>query len=101
MELSEEAHAALEEITAFIAQRDGVDRAARWFRKMEAGKAALETMPRGFVEVGEHRGRRLHSKLVMNHRIYYFIDDAAALVTIIDIVHTRRESRLEEYREKE
>ncbi len=99
VEFSQAAYVVLQETAAYIADIDGPDQAAHWLRKMEEGAAALETIPRGFIEVGTHDGRILHSKPIMSHRVYYFIDDAAELVTIIDVIHTRRETKLEKYRD--
>ncbi|HEX2253527.1 MAG TPA: hypothetical protein VHQ65_09690 [Thermoanaerobaculia bacterium] len=53
----------------------------------------------GFGPVCLRRGRTIHSKLVVDHRVFYFVDDASRIVYVIDLVHTARETRLAEYRE--
>lgn len=66
---------------------------------MRAGIQKLEAYPRVFAAVSMRRGRPIHSKLVMSHRVYYFVDDPTQTVYIIDVVHTARETRLSRYRE--
>jgi plasmid stabilization system protein ParE len=92
-----EARKALAETARYISEQDGPARAAHWLRKLIDGTKSLEAIPRGFPEVGIWNGKALHSKLVMSHRLYYFIDDAEKNVAVIDVVHTARQTRREAY----
>ena len=96
-----EAIAALEEAVAYIAEQSGADRALGWLDAIRAGIERLETSPRVFRSVCHRRGRLIRSKLVVNHRVYYFIDEQSRLVYVIDVVHTARETKLAEYRDSE
>jgi plasmid stabilization system protein ParE len=91
--------AALEEAAAYIEEQSGPDRAASWLRAMRAGIEKLETFPRAFPAMCVRRGRTIHSKLVISHRVYYFIDEPTRLVYVIDVVHTARETKLAGYRD--
>lgn len=90
---------ALEEATAYIEEQSGPDRAAAWLGAMMESIHQLETSPRAFPIVTLRRGRPIHSKVVISHRVYYFIDEPTHLVYVIDIVHTARETKLAEYRD--
>lgn len=91
--------AALEETATHIEEQSGPGRAAAWLDAMRTGIQKLETTPRAFPVVCLRRGRPIHSKLVISHRVYYFIDEPTRLVYIIDVVHTARETKLAEYRD--
>ncbi len=66
---------------------------------MHEGIDRLESQPRAFPAVTRRRGRPIHSKRIMSHRIFYLIDDPTQIVYIIDVVHTARETKLKEYRD--
>lgn len=66
---------------------------------MRSGIEQLETLPRAFAIVGWSRGQTVYSKLVLSHRVFYFIQESTKTVFILDIVHTARESKLAEYRD--
>lgn len=91
--------AALHEATDYIEEQSGTGRALDWLEAMRIGIQKLETSPRAFPVVCLRRGRPIRSKLVMSHRVYYFIDEPAALVYVIDLVHTARETKLATYRD--
>lgn len=91
--------AVLEETVAYIEDQSGASRAVAWLDAMNASIQQLETSPRAFPAVCFRRGRPIHSKLVMNHRVYYFIDDPTRLVYVVDVIHTARETQLAMYRE--
>lgn len=90
---------ALDEAAAYVAEQSGADRAAAWLRAMQAGIRKLQTHPRAFPAVCLRRGRPVHSKVVVSHRVYYFVDDRSRVVYVIDVVHTARETRLAPYRD--
>lgn len=66
---------------------------------MQASIQKLETHPRAFPIVNTQFERPLHAKVVLSHRVFYFIDDPTQIVYVIDVVHTARESRLAAYRD--
>jgi plasmid stabilization system protein ParE len=57
----------------------------------------LGAAPRASRDDGEFLGRELRSKLVMSHRVFFTIDDGTQTVYVVDIVHTARQTRLDEY----
>ena len=89
---------ALEETTRYIQEESGPDRAVHWLRAMRAGIQKLESLPHAFAVVCMRRGRPIHSKLVLTHRVFYCIDQPTHTVYIIDVVHTACETRLAKYR---
>lgn len=89
---------ALGEATRFIVEDSSVDRALAWLDAMRQGIGKLETHPRAYPAVSLRGGRPVHSKLVVKHRVFYFIDDLAKVVYVLDVVHTARDSRLDRYR---
>lgn len=91
--------AALSEAAEFIEEQSGSDRVSGWLRAMRAGIRKLESSPRAFGAVCLRRGRPIRSKLVISHRVYYFVDEATRIVYVIDVVHTARETRLAAYRD--
>ncbi len=91
--------AALEETVAYIQEQSGPNRAAAWLGGMRAGIQDLESLPRAFPAVSLRKGKPVHSKLVISHRVYYFVDDPTRTVYIIDVVHTAHESKLARYRD--
>ncbi len=88
---------AIRETVNWITDQDGAEAAKRWKKALFSGAKALETLPLGFPESGACRGRPLRSKVVGNHRIYYFVDEPEKRVAILDVVHTRHQTRNEEY----
>ena len=93
------AFAALAEAADYIEKQSGRNRATTWLDAMRTSIDKLESYPRAFPAVSIRRGRQIHSKLVISHRVYYFIDDPTRTVYIIDVVHTARETKLAEYRD--
>lgn len=66
---------------------------------MRSGIEQLEALPRAFAIVGWSRGQTVYSKIVLTHRVFYYVEESTKTVFIIDIVHTARESKLAEYRD--
>jgi len=93
------AHAGLDEATDYIEEQSSTDRAVDWLEAMRGGIQELETSPRAFPIACMRRGRPIHSKLVISHRVYYFIDEPTSLVYVIDLVHAAQETRLAKYRD--
>jgi plasmid stabilization system protein ParE len=91
--------AALGEAADYVEEHSGPDRAAGWLAAMREGMQRLETSPRAYPVACIRRGRPIYSKLVVSHRVYYFVDDPTGIVFVIDVVHTARETRLAEYRD--
>lgn len=96
---SPQALAGLEEAAAYIEEQSGAARSASWLRSALDSIGKLRVVPRAFASVCVRRGRTIHSKLVVSHRVFYFVDEPAKLVYIVDVVHTARESRLAAYRD--
>ena len=92
-----EAKAALREAFVYIAEDDGSGRAGTWLKKMYEGIDALQTAPRSTRSEGTFDGWEFRSKLVITHRVFFTIDDAVETVYVIDIVHTARQTKLDEY----
>ena len=61
--------------------------------------ATLEANPQAFAVVGRVEGESIHVRFVMRHAVYYFIDESAHVVTVIDIVHTARATARRRYEE--
>ncbi len=57
----------------------------------------LEKHPSAFPIVGRCEGEDIRACVVMRHVLYYFVDESARLVTILDVVHTARESERQRY----
>lgn len=89
---------ALQEAASYIGEQSGPGRSAAWLRATRESIQNLESHPRAFPLVGTQLGRPLHSKIIMSHRVFYFVDDPTRIVYIIDVVHTARETKLAEYR---
>lgn len=92
------AQQALEEAADFIADEAGPERAVAWLAEMREGIQRLEAHPRAYPAVTLRRGQPVHFKLMVSHRVFYFIDEVARVVYVIDVVHTVRETRLRRYR---
>ena len=56
-----------------------------------------ETHPYAFPLVGEFEAERIRARFVMRHVLYYFVDESANTVTVIDVVHSARETARERY----
>lgn len=94
-----EATDALRSSFLYIRDDAGADRAADWLTQVYASIGDLETAPRASQEEGEFHGREFRSKLVISHRVFFTIDEAAQVVYIVDVIHTARQTKLEEYRD--
>ena len=57
----------------------------------------LETHPRAFPAVGRLEAEEIRSRVVMKHLLYYFVDERNHTVTVIDVVHTARQSERRRY----
>ena len=57
----------------------------------------LETIHRATRDVRLFYGREFRSKLVISHRVFFTIDEDAQVVYAIDMVHTARPNKLDEY----
>ncbi len=57
----------------------------------------LESHPYAFSVVGEFELEDIRARFVMRHVLYYFVDESARVVTIVDVVHTARETERERY----
>ncbi len=52
--------------------------------------ATLESHPYAFPVIGEFDAERIHARFVMRHVLYYFVDESANIVTVVDVVHSAR-----------
>ena len=87
----------LREVTRYIAGDAGSDRARAWLARIMESTATLEAHPQAFPVVGRFEGEEIHTRFVMRHVLFYFIDESADVVTVIDIVHTARETTRQRY----
>ena len=92
-----EAIAALREAFVYIREDSGHGRASDWLREVYASIDQLEMTPRATRDEGRFHGREFRSKLVMSHRAFFTIDEAAQIVYVVDLVHTARQSKLDAY----
>ena len=99
MVFSEAALDALRRIAGHIAGDSGRDRAAQWLARITDATLALEAHPRGFPIVGELEQEDIRARFIMRHVLYYFVDESARIVTVLDIVHTARQSERNRYEE--
>ena len=83
----------------YILEESGSDRAGTWLAEVYSSIDELETAPRATRDEGLIYGREFRSKLVMAHRVFLTIDDLERVVYVIDVVHTARQTKLDEYRE--
>lgn len=100
VEFSPKALASLGEIARYIAQYAGAGRASDWLGKIQKSTVTLETHPQAFPRVGLHEGEDIHARFILRHVLYYFVDEDAHVVTIIDVVHTARESERQGYEDE-
>ena len=47
--------------------------------------------------VGEFEAERIRARFVMRHVLYYLVDESANTVTVVDVVHSARETERERY----
>ncbi len=87
----------LRQVTRYIAEESGTDRAADWLARVMDSTVTLETHPYAFPLVGEFEAERIHARSVMRHVLYYFVDASANTVMVIDVVHSARETERERY----
>jgi len=92
-----EATRALREAFLYVQNESGSARAADWLRRVYDSIADLETSPRATREEGLFYGREFRSKLIGSHRIFVTIADAEQIVYVIDVVHTARQTKLDDY----
>ena len=78
----------------------GAARARDWVEEITQSTATLEGHPHAFPVVGQFEGEDIHARFIMRHVLYYFVDESAQVVTIIDIVHTARETAREHYEDR-
>jgi len=97
VEFSRQALTSLREAARYIADDAGLVRAAEWLRTVRASTVTLETYPRAFPRVGLYEGEEVHARFIMRRVLYYFVDEDARVVTIIDTVHTARQTEREAY----
>ncbi|MBZ0114591.1 MAG: type II toxin-antitoxin system RelE/ParE family toxin [Thermoanaerobaculia bacterium] len=90
----------MEESVTYILEQSGPVRAADWLAAMRSSIGELSSTPRAYPVVAHQGGRAVHSKVIMTNRVFYFVDDSECLVFVIDVVHTARETKLLEYRER-
>jgi len=74
-----------------------VRRASDWLAKVTDSTATLEAHPRAFPLVGEFAAERIRARPVMRYVLYYFIDESAKVVMIVDVVHSARDSARKQY----
>ncbi|WP_423928692.1 type II toxin-antitoxin system RelE/ParE family toxin [Candidatus Palauibacter sp.] len=94
---SRRALASFREITNYIAQDAGRGRAGDWLAKIMRCVATLETHPHAFPVVGNFEEEDIRGRFVMRHVLYYFVDEPAQAVAILDVVHTARKTARERY----
>ena len=98
---SRQALASFRQITTYIARDAGRGPAGDWLAKVMRGVTTLETHPHGFPIVGRLDAEDIRARFVMRHVLYYFIDEAARVVTIIDVVHTARQTERDRYEDSQ
>ncbi|MYH48916.1 MAG: type II toxin-antitoxin system RelE/ParE family toxin [Gammaproteobacteria bacterium] len=89
----------LREVARYIADDAGSDRARNWLATIKESTATLEAHPQAFPVVGRFEGEAIHARFVLRHVLYYFIDESAHVVILIDIVHTARATVRQRYEE--
>ena len=97
---SRTALASFREITRYIARDAGRERARDWLAKIMRSVATLETHPHGFPVVGRFDAEEIRALLSMRHILYYVVDESAQGVTIIDVVHTARQTARDRYEDR-
>ena len=87
----------LREVTRYIAEEAETDRATDWLAKVRHSTLTLETHPYAFPLVGEFEAEHIRARSVMRHIVYYFVDESANTVTVVDVVHSARETERARY----
>ena len=82
----------------YIQEQSGDGRAGEWLRKMLESVDQLEHLPKSFGIWTHRKGEAIYSKLIRPYRVFYLVREPTRTVHVIDIVHTARESRLQQYR---
>ena len=80
------------QVTRYIAEETGTSRATAWLAEVRASAVTLETHPYAFRVVGEFEGVRIRARPIMRHVLYYFVDESANAVTVVDVVHSARDA---------
>ena len=88
----------LRQVTRYIAEEAGPGRATDWLARVTDSTVTLETHPYAFPFVGEFEGERIRARSIMRHVLYYFVDESANTVTIVDVVHSARATARERYK---
>jgi len=94
---SARARESLRQVTRYIAEGTGKNRATDWLAGIRASTVTLETHPYAFRVAGEFEGVRIRARPIMRHVLYYFVDESVRTVTIVDVVHSARETERERY----
>ena len=97
VEFSPRALSSLRETTHYILQDSGAGRASDWLTRIMRSTDTLKTHPRAFRIVGAYEGEDVHARVVMSHVLYYLVDDAARVVTVIDVVHAAHGAERDRY----
>ena len=87
----------LRQVTRYIADEAGTGRASDWLARVRDSTVTLETHPYAFPLVGEFDTERIRARSVMRHVVYYFVDASANTVTVVDVVHSARETERARY----
>ena len=87
----------LSKVTPYIAEESGTERATKWLAGVMDCTVTLESHPYAFPLVGEFEAESIRARFVMRHVLYYFVDESANTVTVIDVVHSARETERERY----
>ncbi|MCY3547007.1 MAG: type II toxin-antitoxin system RelE/ParE family toxin [Gemmatimonadetes bacterium] len=87
----------LRQVTRYIAEESGIGRATDWLARVRDSTVTLETHPYAFPLVGEFEGVRIRARPIMRHVLYYFVDESANAVTVVDVVHSARAHERERY----
>ena len=95
--MSARALESLRQVTRYIAEEAGPGRATDWLARVTDSTVTLETHPYAFPLVGEFDGERIRARPIMRHVLYYFVDQSANTVTIVDVVHSARATARERY----
>ena len=87
----------LRQVARYIAEEAGTGRATDWLARVMDSTATLETHPYAFPLLGEFDAEGIRARFVMRHVLYYFVDESANAVTVVDVVHSARETERERY----
>lgn len=90
---------ALLDTARYIQEHAGDGQAREWLKKMLKAVDKLEYFPTSFGVWTYRKGKAIYSKLIQPYRVFFVVKESTGTVHIIDIVHTARETRLQEYRD--